>query len=166
MIVHTDKTLGDSTTNQTLINDFLAGLPDMRRKLVDAMVNHASADNFVIQIEFIDDQGIEENGIHGFYTFADRVAFYHSHKELFKAVIKEEADSLRYLSVLDWYIRLDYPTYQLGKNEGFELTNELMTAVFIDFDTQNIEHDRMADALVRELLFETARQFVAFKNQA
>lgn len=150
----------ENSVNKLIIDNFLAQLPVVRRKLAQAIIKHTTYDKFPLHAEFIDSEGLEANGMHGFYSLSDRVDFYCKHKELFKACIAEESERLYYTSVLDWYIRLDYPSYRSGTTDGFELTNELMTKVFVDLDTTNIEHDGMVDALVRELLLETAKKFI------
>ena len=157
--------INEKSVNKPIIESFLSHLPTARRKLAQVMISHATYDKFPIHAEFIDSEGLELNGMHGFYNLSQRVDFYCKYKELFKTCIEEEAKSLYYLSVLDWYIRLDYPSYQVGTTEGFELTNELMTKVFIDLDTTNTEHDGMVDALARELLLETAKSFMQFINK-
>ena len=155
----------DSMYSSVATDSFLAVLPPARRALVQEIAYQATNQLFPTHAQFVHDEGLDSNGMHGFYTRAERIAFYNKHKELFKACIEEEADRLHYLTVLDWYIRLDYPTYQVGTTEGFELTNELMTEVFVDLKTTNIEHDGMADALVREILLETATGFVKFSKK-
>ena len=155
----------ENSVNKPVIESFLSQLPTTRRKLTELMISHATYDKFPRHAEFIDSEGLEKNGMHGFYNLSQRVGFYCKYKELFKACIEEEVENLYYLSVLDWYIRLDYPSYQVGTTEGFELTNELITKVFIDLDTTNTEHDGMVDALVRELLLETAKSFMQFINK-
>ena len=153
------------SANKAVIDDFLSQLPTDRCKLYHAIISHATYDKFPTHAMFIHDEGLEKNGMQGFYSLSDRVAFHEKHKELFKACIEEVTESLRYLTVLDWYIRLDYPSYQAGTTEGFELTNELMTKVFVDLDSTNIEYEGMIDALVRELLLEIASSFMQFTTK-
>ena len=156
------RIMNENSRNNAVVSAFLADQPAKKRELLQAIISHATYDKFPAHAEFVADEGLEENGIHGFYTFDERVNFHGKYKDLFKAAIAEEADNLCYRTVLDWYIRLDYPTYQMGTTEGFELTNELMAQVFVDLDDSNAEYDGMVDALVREVLSDASKAFVKF----
>jgi hypothetical protein len=93
--------------------------------------------------------------MNGFYTSKERVEFFRSNKSLFKAFVAEQSQIIGCSSITDWYARLDYPIYETA-GKRFEFSEGLATKVFEDGDDTYDKYGVMADALVREILLETA----------
>lgn len=149
----------NNTNQKPLVNKFLGKLPASHAMLAQTIVTRATYEHFPTHAAFIHDEGLEQNGMNGFYTSKERIDFYRSNKALFKAFAAEQSQIMECLSIMDWYAKLDYPMYE-STGKRFEFSESIGEKVFVAGDDTYDKYGVMADALVCDALLETAKCFV------
>lgn len=151
---------------KAIVDDFLLSLKPTSKKLAEAIISQVGYELFTRKDAALDGQSksFERASISGFTDLDTRITFYNHHSELICAWVSEEAERLGYLSPLDWYIRLDYPERHAAVDDSFNVTNEIMSDVFIHHNTKNPDYDLMSDALLREVLHEIYQLYNQYQS--